>query len=561
MRNFILAIFIYSSIFAQKVTLVHGLGNVGSLFNGTEVEQTVNNVLNPPLVLKPSLGGETSANNQSSNLENTLVSNNVDGGLSVSYSMGGIVTRNYMMNEYSSGYNRLNGHISIGTPHLGAKLATNSALASLLVKSQISAILFPASLDYENGVIYYPHESMRDLTLVILNQFIAAFILDANNNAAIQDLRTDSDVVANINNSSNFETNIFKGGIYCREDEPVLYNMSAHAAGISESTVSYILDFVYTVKIAYIIYHIYNYYYAVLDGNDYWASYHYGRAITHLSALSFLSDFNFLWKRDILESDYSDGIVGENSQKYPNANRQYLALNTSHLEELNHDKVKAELTKSLNDYNYYVKLANPIVPKGVSIAWYNDHPKITWNSNQEHDIQSYKVWKYAGGSSMIAGTITHNPSNSTHSWIDNSVDLPGRFDPQIEYTYKVKAIDDLNNESLYSEEVSIIGAGALWKENVEEESGEIITEYALNSNYPNPFNPTTQISYQLPENSFVNLGVYNALGQKVEELVNQHQSSGKYTVKFDASNLPSGVYIYKLQTEKFSDVKKMLLTK
>jgi len=88
-----------------------------------------------------------------------------------------------------------------------------------------------------------------------------------------------------------------------------------------------------------------------------------------------------------------------------------------------------------------------------------------------------------------------------------------------------------------------------------------INEYALNSNYPNPFNPTTQISYQIPENSFVNLVVYNALGQKVAELVNQNQSVGQYSVKFDASNLPSGIYIYKLQTDNFSDVKKMLLTK
>jgi hypothetical protein len=88
-----------------------------------------------------------------------------------------------------------------------------------------------------------------------------------------------------------------------------------------------------------------------------------------------------------------------------------------------------------------------------------------------------------------------------------------------------------------------------------------IEDFALESNYPNPFNPTTQISYQLPENSFVNLVVYNVIGQKVAELVNQEQTSGKYTVKFDASNLPSGVYIYKLQAGEFSDVKKMLLTK
>ena len=114
---------------------------------------------------------------------------------------------------------------------------------------------------------------------------------------------------------------------------------------------------------------------------------------------------------------------------------------------------------------------------------------------------------------------------------------------------------------MYSNQVSISGTGVIWKINGEEDSKADITSYALDSNYPNPFNPTTQISYQLPENSFVNLVVYNTIGQKVAELVNQEQTSGKYTVKFDAADLPSGVYIYKLQAGEFSDVKKMLLTK
>ena len=72
-----------------------------------------------------------------------------------------------------------------------------------------------------------------------------------------------------------------------------------------------------------------------------------------------------------------------------------------------------------------------------------------------------------------------------------------------------------------------------------------ISAYSI-SNFPNPFNPTTKISYQIPKNGFVNLIVYNAIGQEVEVLVNQHQSIGKYTVQFNANNLPSGVYFYKI---------------
>jgi len=204
----------------------------------------------------------------------------------------------------------------------------------------------------------------------------------------------------------------------------------------------------------------------------------------------------------------------------------------------------------------------PSAPQNLSIAWYNNHPKLTWDTNGELDIKEYKIWKYAAGSSMIVATVTHTASNTTHSWIDNSVSKPGKFDTSIEYSYKVKAIDNSNQESLYSNQVSISGTGGIWKINDEEDSNtEIINKFALESNYPNPFNPTTQISYQLPENSFVNLVVYNTIGQKVAELVNQEQTSGKYTVKFDAADLPSGVYIYKFQAGEFSDVKKMLLTK
>jgi hypothetical protein len=73
------------------------------------------------------------------------------------------------------------------------------------------------------------------------------------------------------------------------------------------------------------------------------------------------------------------------------------------------------------------------------------------------------------------------------------------------------------------------------------------TEYALSNNYPNPFNPTTVIEYQLPKNGFVSLKVYDILGRVVRTLVNESKTSGTYSVSFDASKLASGVYIYQLR--------------
>ena len=86
-----------------------------------------------------------------------------------------------------------------------------------------------------------------------------------------------------------------------------------------------------------------------------------------------------------------------------------------------------------------------------------------------------------------------------------------------------------------------------------------VTEYKLYQNFPNPFNPSTSISYYLPERSYVKLKVYDLLGKEITVLINEEKEADHYQVNLDASNLPSGVYIYTLQVNGFTDSKKMLL--
>lgn len=93
------------------------------------------------------------------------------------------------------------------------------------------------------------------------------------------------------------------------------------------------------------------------------------------------------------------------------------------------------------------------------------------------------------------------------------------------------------------------------------EQEKIPSEFVLSQNYPNPFNPATTIHYSILTSGQVNLKVYDLLGREVAELVNEYKIVGSYEVQFNASNLSSGAYIYKLQTGSFIQTKKMLLMK
>jgi glucose/arabinose dehydrogenase len=85
--------------------------------------------------------------------------------------------------------------------------------------------------------------------------------------------------------------------------------------------------------------------------------------------------------------------------------------------------------------------------------------------------------------------------------------------------------------------------------------------FVLKQNYPNPFNPITNIEFQLPVSGFISLKVFDVLGNQVKTLINEEKKAGFYQIAFDAFDLPSGVYLYKLSTESFSDIKKMIVLK
>jgi len=91
----------------------------------------------------------------------------------------------------------------------------------------------------------------------------------------------------------------------------------------------------------------------------------------------------------------------------------------------------------------------------------------------------------------------------------------------------------------------------------------IPVNYSISQNFPNPFNPSTSIQYQIPENAFVSIKVYNSLGQQTAVLVNGMENAGTHQVQFTASELPSGIYFYviKVKGDKFSSGKLIILNK
>lgn len=176
----------------------------------------------------------------------------------------------------------------------------------------------------------------------------------------------------------------------------------------------------------------------------------------------------------------------------------------------------------------------------------NGSVRVAWTTTSE--IDNYGFWVQRG---TVPGDLVdaqdgfvpgHNTSLEPHeySWVD-SASAP---------YYRLRQID-LNGDVHYSEVVSTSTTGV----------APVLAprEYSLAQNYPNPFNPSTTIRYGLPSRAHVTLTVFNTLGQLVSVLANDEQEAGYHEVRFDGSNLPSGVYFYRMEAGSYIETKKLLL--
>ena len=167
---------------------------------------------------------------------------------------------------------------------------------------------------------------------------------------------------------------------------------------------------------------------------------------------------------------------------------------------------------------------------------------LSWSTATETNNHGFEVQRESKNDNWV--TIGFVEGNGTtvnphqYSFTDRNM-LPGS------YSYRLKQAD-FNGSSTISDAVNIEVAPPA---------------FSLSQNYPNPFNPSTDIGYQVPEAGFVTLKVYNILGEEIAVLVNEHKTAGNYTVKFDAGNLTSGIYLYQLKADAVTLTRKLILLK
>lgn len=234
-------------------------------------------------------------------------------------------------------------------------------------------------------------------------------------------------------------------------------------------------------------------------------------------------------------SKWSDGNTSFNRTFYPSANATYTA-----------------------QFIGKPSIANRNLHTGQV---YNQPIVLYWNEHPNAYVTKYQIWrqvKHNGvlGSPQLLTTV----NRGTLSYVDYDYVLTNGYTADLIF-YDVRLFYSL--EGTYSDPswMPVYGDGSVVpKSSDSTQVNKEELDYSI-SNYPNPFNPVTNIQINMKDAGFVNVSVYDLLGQKVAELVNEEKEAGRYTLLFDGSELPSGTYIYTMRVGNYSESRKMILMK
>jgi hypothetical protein len=181
---------------------------------------------------------------------------------------------------------------------------------------------------------------------------------------------------------------------------------------------------------------------------------------------------------------------------------------------------------------YSIDNLAPHVPDGFAITVGTASVTLRWNPPVDNDFQYFIIYR-SDPRRMTAVPVYERLATTTTNEFTDHPDLM-----TVNYTYRVTAVDFSGNESKPSVVLDpVLGV---------KDSKQLPATFALHQNYPNPFNPSTNIQYDLPSAAFVMLKVYNILGEEVAALVNEDVTAGIHTFSWNAGNMPSGVYQYRI---------------
>ncbi len=171
---------------------------------------------------------------------------------------------------------------------------------------------------------------------------------------------------------------------------------------------------------------------------------------------------------------------------------------------------------------------------------------LMWKTEMEQNNSGFDIERKTGEPNAVWKKIAFVTGNGT----TNEPKVYTFEDKRLQsgtYQYRLKQIDYNGNFEYFSLQSDVIISKP--------------GEFSIGQNYPNPSNPKSKIDFQMPVKGLVNISVYNMLGQFVAELINEVKEPGIYTVEFDGSNFASGTYLYRIVSEGFKEVKKMILVK
>jgi hypothetical protein len=205
------------------------------------------------------------------------------------------------------------------------------------------------------------------------------------------------------------------------------------------------------------------------------------------------------------------------------------------------------------DSGYSVDNLIPAAPSNVSAGITANTVRLQWDDPADKDFRYFAIYRSTTPGFNPAGTTPLTTLAGTE-YTDSEVTTGNT------YYYRLSAFDFAGNESQFSPEIVALVT------RVEENGGGVPTDYALEQNYPNPFNPETTIKYQLPATDHVRITIFNALGSEVRRLVDRTQTAAYHVVIWDGRDyagnpMPSGVYFYRLESGKFTAMKKMIMMK